>query len=69
MVLEKLKPAVLWEIFEQILTKGIQMVSICPSIENPHSSDERVRIEDIGILYSILKNILGNLGTYTLQGS
>jgi dipeptidase D len=40
---------------------GIQMVSIGATIENPHTPDERVRIADVGLLYEILKAILGNI--------
>ncbi|MFW9845918.1 MAG: M20/M25/M40 family metallo-hydrolase, partial [Candidatus Thorarchaeota archaeon] len=40
---------------------GIQMVSIGPRMENPHTPDERVRIRDVGILYNIMKSILNDL--------
>ncbi len=40
---------------------GLQMVSIGPRIENPHTPDEKLRIADVGVLYSLLKSILGNL--------
>jgi dipeptidase D len=39
---------------------GIQMVSIGPRIENPHTPAERLKIEDVGILYELLKHILKN---------
>lgn len=40
---------------------GIQMVSIGPRMENPHTPDERLRIADVGILYDVLKSILKDL--------
>jgi len=40
---------------------GIQMVSIGPRMENPHTPDERLRIADVGILYKAMKSILKNL--------
>jgi dipeptidase D len=40
---------------------GIQMVSIGPRMENPHTPDERVRIADVGILYEVMKSILKDL--------
>ena len=39
---------------------GIQMVSIGPSIKNPHTPMEKLRIEDVEILYELLKRILKN---------
>ena len=39
---------------------GIQMVSIGPRIENPHTPLERMKIEDVGIVYELLKRILKN---------
>jgi dipeptidase D len=41
---------------------GIQMLSIGPAIKNAHTPDEKVRIEDVAVLYRITKDILGNLG-------
>lgn len=40
---------------------GLRMVSIGPTVEHPHSPDERLRIADVGILYSLLKSILKGL--------
>ncbi|MHA2602480.1 MAG: beta-Ala-His dipeptidase [Candidatus Thorarchaeota archaeon SMTZ1-83] len=40
---------------------GIQMVSIGPRMENPHTPDERLRIADVGILYNVMKSILKDL--------
>ncbi|MFW9863908.1 MAG: beta-Ala-His dipeptidase [Candidatus Thorarchaeota archaeon] len=40
---------------------GIQMVSIGPRMENPHTPDERLRISDVGVLYDMMKSILKNL--------
>ncbi|MHA2140377.1 MAG: beta-Ala-His dipeptidase [Candidatus Thorarchaeota archaeon] len=42
---------------------GIQMVSIGPRMENPHTPDERLRIADVGILYNVMKSILKDLGS------
>jgi dipeptidase D len=42
------------------LIPGIQMVSIGPRIQNPHTPLERLRIEDVGMLYELLKRILMN---------
>lgn len=39
---------------------GIQMVSIGPRIENPHTPAERLNIEDVDVLYELLKRILQN---------
>ncbi len=39
----------------------IQMVSIGPTVKGAHTPDERVRIADVGVLYSLLKRVLGNL--------
>ncbi|MFW9963052.1 MAG: beta-Ala-His dipeptidase [Candidatus Sifarchaeia archaeon] len=40
---------------------GMQMVSIGPSLENPHTPDERLKIIDVEILYKVLKDIVENL--------
>ena len=40
---------------------GIQMVSIGPKLENPHTPDERLRIIDVEILYNVLKAIMADL--------
>jgi len=40
---------------------GIQMVSIGPTAENAHTPDERVKISDIAILYSLLKSVVQDL--------
>ena len=42
---------------------GIQMVSIGPKIENPHTPDERLRIIDVEILYNVLKSIIEDLAS------
>ncbi len=39
---------------------GIQMVSIGPRIKNAHTPDEKLNIEDVGVLYELLKRILKN---------
>jgi dipeptidase D len=40
---------------------GIQMVSIGPSLENPHTPDERLKIIDVEVLYNILRDIIEDL--------
>ena len=40
---------------------GIQMVSIGPTAENAHTPDERVKISDIPVLYTLLKSIVQDL--------
>ncbi|MFW9788327.1 MAG: beta-Ala-His dipeptidase [Candidatus Thorarchaeota archaeon] len=40
---------------------GIQMVSIGPNMENPHTPDEKLRIIDVEILYNVLKAIVEDL--------
>lgn len=39
---------------------GIQMVSIGPRIQNPHTPAERLNIEDVGVLYELLKRLVKN---------
>ena len=39
----------------------IQMVSIGPTLENPHTPDERLRIIDVEILFNVLKEIVEDL--------
>lgn len=40
---------------------GLKMVSIGPSLKNPHSPDEKVKIADVAVLYDLLKDILRDL--------
>ncbi|MGM0686799.1 MAG: beta-Ala-His dipeptidase [Promethearchaeati archaeon] len=40
---------------------GMQTVSIGPTIENPHTPDERVRIEDVAKIYELLQTIVTKL--------
>jgi dipeptidase D len=40
---------------------GIQMVSIGPTMKNAHTPDEKLRIIDVEILYSLLKEIVEDL--------
>jgi len=40
---------------------GIQMVSIGPTLKNAHSPDEKLKIIDVEILYSLLKEIVEDL--------
>jgi dipeptidase D len=41
---------------------GLQMVSIGPTIKNPHSPDEKLKIGDVDILYNVLKSVLSDIG-------
>ena len=40
---------------------GIQMVSIGPTIKNPHTPDEKLEIKGVGIIYRLIKTILNRL--------
>ncbi len=40
---------------------GIQMVSIGPTIKNPHTPDERVKIADVQVFYEFLKLVLRDI--------
>ncbi|MCH7755837.1 M20/M25/M40 family metallo-hydrolase, partial [candidate division KSB1 bacterium] len=40
---------------------GMDMVSLGPQIEFPHSPDERIRIESVGDFYKLLTGILERL--------
>jgi dipeptidase D len=40
---------------------GLQMVSIGPTAENAHTPDERVKIADIPVLYTLLKSVVQDL--------
>ncbi|MHA1933977.1 MAG: beta-Ala-His dipeptidase [Candidatus Thorarchaeota archaeon] len=40
---------------------GIQMVSIGPSLKNPHTPDEKLKIADVGTLYELLKSLVKEL--------
>lgn len=41
--------------------KGLQMVSLGPTIEGLHSPSEKLKISDMGVIYQLLKNIIINL--------
>ncbi|MHA2602391.1 MAG: M20/M25/M40 family metallo-hydrolase, partial [Candidatus Thorarchaeota archaeon SMTZ1-83] len=40
---------------------GIQIVSIGPSLKNAHTPDEKLKIDDVGVLYDLLKSILEDI--------
>ena len=40
---------------------GLQMLSIGPGMKNAHTPDEKLNIADVGVLYSLLKEVVGNL--------
>ena len=40
---------------------GLRMVSVGPNIKNPHSPDEKLHIESVGQIYTLLKSILLDL--------
>jgi di/tripeptidase len=37
------------------------MVSIGPSLKNPHTPDEKLKIADVGTLYDLLKSLVEEL--------
>jgi dipeptidase D len=41
--------------------EGMQMVSIGPTIKNPHTPGERVRIRDVSIIYDLLKAVMASM--------
>ena len=41
--------------------KGLQMVSLGPTIEGLHSPSEKLKISDMAVIYQLLKNIIINL--------
>ncbi len=41
--------------------KKMDMISMGPQIEHPHSPDERVKIDTVGNFYDFVKGVLGNL--------
>lgn len=44
---------------------GIQMVSIGPTVENPHTPQERVNIKSVGILFRVLKKLVQNFPAFS----
>jgi dipeptidase D len=47
--------------------KGLQMVSLGPTIEGLHSPSEKLKISDIKVIYQLLKNIVINLGDLNIS--
>ncbi|TFF67403.1 aminoacyl-histidine dipeptidase [Candidatus Thorarchaeota archaeon] len=41
--------------------EGMQMVSIGPTIKNPHTPDEKIRIRDVGVIYDLLKSLVASM--------
>ena len=44
----------------------IQMLSIGPTAQNAHTPDERLRIDDVQVLYDLLKSVVSGLNTENL---
>jgi dipeptidase D len=42
---------------------GIQMLSIGPGMKNAHTPDEKLNIADVGVIYRLLKDVVGNLNS------
>ncbi|NVM16109.1 MAG: beta-Ala-His dipeptidase [Candidatus Lokiarchaeota archaeon] len=40
---------------------GLQMVSLGPTVEDLHSPSEKLRIADVGVLYTLIKKIIENI--------
>jgi dipeptidase D len=40
---------------------GLQMVSLGPTVEALHSPNEKLKINDVGVLYEVLKRIIYNI--------
>ncbi|XEO75639.1 hypothetical protein WKT22_00658 [Candidatus Lokiarchaeum ossiferum] len=43
---------------------GIQMVSLGPTVENPHTPEERVNIKSVGLMYKFIKLVCANLKNF-----
>jgi dipeptidase D len=40
---------------------GLQMVSLGPTVENLHSPSEKLKIADVGVLYTLIKKLVENI--------
>ena len=40
---------------------GLQMISLGPTVEALHSPSEKLKIADVGVLYTLIKNLIGNI--------
>ena len=40
---------------------GLQMVSFGPTVEGLHSPSEKLKIADVGVLYTLIKKLIGNI--------
>ena len=40
---------------------GLQMVSLGPTVEGLHSPSEKLKIADVGVLYTLIKNLIENI--------
>ena len=40
---------------------GLQMVSFGPTVEGLHSPSEKLKIADVGALYTLIKKLIGNI--------
>jgi len=41
--------------------QGLQMVSLGPTVEGLHSPSEKLKIADVGVLYTLIKNLIENI--------
>jgi len=41
--------------------EGVQMVSLGPTVEGLHSPSEKLKIADVGVLYTLIKNLIENI--------
>lgn len=46
---------------------GLQMVSLGPTVEGLHSPSERLKIADVGVLYTLIKKIIENIMKLNLK--
>jgi dipeptidase D len=40
---------------------GLQMVSLGPTVKGLHSPSEKLKIADVGVLYTLIKNLVKNI--------
>jgi dipeptidase D len=45
------------------MVPGMDMISFGPQIENPHSPDERVKVDSVGRFFDLLTAILDELAS------
>jgi len=47
--------------------QGLQMVSLGPTVEGLHSPSEKLKIADVGVLYTLIKNLVENIMKLNLK--